>query len=154
MSSTSQETTLSPDAPDENSRFVRNADPETAERRRAKILLVEDEAIVALDIKTRLLHLGHEVVGVTSSGEDAIKAVEATRPDLVLMDIRLRGKLDGIEAAQQLRARFDVAVIYLTAYGDDATLQRAKLTEPYGFLIKPLKNANCTAPLKWRFTKA
>lgn len=154
MSSTSQETTLSPDAPDENSRFVRNADPETAERRHAKILLVEDEAIVALDIKTRLLHLGHEVVGVTSSGEDAIKAVEATRPDLVLMDIRLRGKLDGIEAAQQLRARFDVAVIYLTAYGDDATLQRAKLTEPYGFLIKPFEERELHSTIEMAFYKS
>lgn len=154
MSSTSQESEPSTNAPDERSRLVWNANPETAEPRRAKILLVEDEAIVALDIKTRLLHLGHEVVGVTSSGEDAIKIVEATRPDLVLMDIRLRGRLDGIEAAQQLRAQFDVAVIYLTAYGDDATLQRAKLTEPYGFLIKPFEERELHSTIEMAFYKS
>ena len=105
----------------------------------AKILIVEDEAIVALDIQARLIRLGHQVAGIASSGEEAIRLAEASLPDLALMDIRLRGKMDGVATAHQLRVRFDVPVVYLTAYGDDATLQRAKITEPFGFLIKPFE---------------
>ncbi|MCB9114809.1 MAG: response regulator [Caldilinea sp.] len=105
----------------------------------AQILVVEDEIIVALDIQARLQELGHAVVGIASSGEDAIRTAEDAVPDLALMDIRLRGEMDGIETAALLRERFDCPVIYLTSYGDEETLQRAKLTEPYGFLIKPFE---------------
>ncbi|MHC5034564.1 MAG: response regulator, partial [Planctomycetota bacterium] len=105
----------------------------------ARIQVVEDESIVALDIKDNLEILGYNVVAVESSGEPAIQKAIETRPDLVLMDIRLKGEMDGIEAAQQIRAHLGTPVIYLTAYADEATLQRAKITEPYGYILKPFE---------------
>ncbi|MDZ8186164.1 MAG: response regulator [Nostoc sp. ChiSLP02] len=105
----------------------------------AKILVVEDEAIVAKDLQYRLNKFGYTVPIIASSGEEAInKAVEIS-PDLVLMDIKLKGKMDGIEAAQEISKRLDIPVIYLTAYADDNTLERAKITEPFGYLLKPFK---------------
>lgn len=104
-----------------------------------KILVVEDESVVALDLQGRLMGLGYEVPAIVSSGEEAIHRAEALQPDLVLMDIKLKGKMDGVQAAEQIRTRFDIPVVYLTAYADGATLQRAKITEPYGYLLKPLK---------------
>ena len=104
-----------------------------------KILIVEDEAIEAMEIKDRLECLGYAVPAVASSGEEAIKKTEETQPDLVLMDIKLKGKMDGIEAAKKIRDRFNIPVVYLTAYGDEKTLQRAKITEPYGFILKPFE---------------
>lgn len=102
-----------------------------------KILVVEDERVVARDIEKRLKKLGYVVPASVASGEEAIKKVEELRPDLVLMDIRLKGQMDGIEAAEQIRVDFDTPVIYLTAYADEATLQRAKVTEPFGYIVKP-----------------
>jgi two-component system, cell cycle sensor histidine kinase and response regulator CckA len=104
-----------------------------------KILVTEDEGIVAMDVESRLQTLGYAVAGVAASGEEAIRLAETTRPDLILMDIKLMGQLDGVSAAEQIRTRFDIPVIYLTAYADDATLQRAKITEPYAYLIKPFE---------------
>ena len=104
-----------------------------------KILVVEDENIVAMDVKHRLKNLGYAVAARTASGEEAIKKATETRPDLVLMDIRLKGKMDGIEAAEHIRERFDIPVIYLTAHADETTLHRAKITEPYGYLLKPFE---------------
>ena len=101
------------------------------------VLVVEDESIVALDIQNMLGSLGYEVPVVVSSGEAAIEKAAETHPDLVLMDIRLKGDMDGIEAAEQIRGRFNIPVVYLTAYADDETLQRAKITEPYGYILKP-----------------
>ena len=106
----------------------------------ARILVVEDEGIVAEEIRSRLKRLRYEVAAVASSGEEAIKKAEETRPDLVLMDIRLRGGMDGVEAAEEIRARFDIPVIYVTAYADEATLRRAKTTEPYGYILKPFED--------------
>jgi PAS domain S-box-containing protein len=105
----------------------------------ARILIVEDESIVALDIKTRLLNLGYTVLDIASSGERAVQKAVETGPDLVLMDIKLKGEMDGIEAAEQIHARLDVPVIYLTAFADEATLQRAKVTEPFGYMLKPFE---------------
>ena len=105
----------------------------------AKVLIVEDENIVALDIASRVESLGYAVAAVVRSGERAIEKVAETRPDLVLMDIRLRGALDGIQAAEHIHARFDLPVIYLTAYADEETLQRAKVTQPYGYILKPFE---------------
>ena len=102
-----------------------------------RILVVEDERIVARDIEKRLKKLGYVVPITVASGEEAIQKVIEIRPDLVLMDIQLKGELDGIEAAEQIRADFDIPVIYLTAYADEATLQRAKATEPFGYILKP-----------------
>jgi len=97
-----------------------------------KIVVVEDEAVVALDIKSKLEAAGYIVAGIAASGEEAVELVGQVNPDLVLMDIRLRGKVDGIDAARQIRARHDLPVVYLTAYADEMTLERAKVTEPYG----------------------
>jgi len=103
----------------------------------ARILLVEDERIVALDLAGTLTELGYSVVASVGSGEAAVEQTLKLRPDLVLMDIRLAGKIDGIEAAQQIRDQADVPIIYLTAHSDDPTLFRAKSTEPFGYLVKP-----------------
>jgi signal transduction histidine kinase len=106
----------------------------------ARILIVEDESIIALDIKTSLQHAGYSVAGVASSGEEAIALALAQKPDLLLMDIRLRGQMDGIEAAQQIRAQFPCPVVFLTAHADRQTLDRAQLTEPFGYLTKPFED--------------
>jgi DNA-binding response OmpR family regulator len=104
---------------------------------KANILVVEDEAIVALDIQTRLIQLGYDVAGICSTGEDAIKRADEFKADLVLMDIMLGGKINGVEAARQIRMQYNIPVIFLTAYSDEATLQQAKMIEPYGYLPKP-----------------
>lgn len=104
-----------------------------------KILIVEDEAIVAMEIETRLRKLGYRIAGVVSTGEAAIAAVHETMPALVLMDIMLAGEIDGIHAADEVRRRFNVPVVYLTAHADERTLKRAKLTEPFGYLLKPFE---------------
>ncbi len=101
-----------------------------------KILVVEDENIVAMDLRTTLTRLGYEVVDTVGTGPQAIEQVERREPDLVLMDIQLRGAMDGIEAADRIR-HLDVPVVYLTAFSDDATLRRARETEPFGYVLKP-----------------
>ncbi|MBP2046039.1 ATP-binding response regulator [Methanobacterium aggregans] len=102
----------------------------------AKILVVEDERITAEDIKSGLEFAGYTVPAIVSSGEDAIKKAGELKPDLVLMDIKLKGEMDGIEAAGQIRVLYDIPVIYLTAYSDESTVQRAKITEPSGYILK------------------
>jgi two-component system, cell cycle sensor histidine kinase and response regulator CckA len=106
---------------------------------RPSILIVEDEGVIALDVRATLGRLGYTVPAVVATGSDAIVQVEALRPQLVLMDIHLRGDMDGVEAAQTIRERFGVPVIYLTAFADPATLQRARITEPFGYLLKPFE---------------
>ncbi|MDI6644053.1 MAG: methanogen output domain 1-containing protein [Methanobacteriaceae archaeon] len=105
-----------------------------------RLLVVEDESIVAMDIKHRAEGLGYDVLGIAASGEEAINKTEEKLPDLVLMDIVLKGKMDGIQAAQEIRERFDIPVVYLTAYSDEKTLSRAKLTGPFGYIIKPFED--------------
>jgi two-component system, response regulator PdtaR len=113
----------------------------------AKILVVEDERITAEDIKRSLEKTGYIVPAIVSTGEDAVKFSEKYKPDLVLMDIVLDGKVDGIEAAETIRTKFAIPVIYLTAYSDKDTVERAKTTnpsafilkEPYGFIHKPFE---------------
>ncbi|MCX9013110.1 MAG: response regulator [Candidatus Methanoperedens sp.] len=109
------------------------------ERTVKQILVVEDEIIIAEDIQRKLEKRGYAVPVIVSSGEEAVKKTEENNPDLVLMDIVIHGKMDGIEAAEQIRSRFDIPVVYLTAYADEKTLERAKITEPFGYLIKPFK---------------
>jgi PAS domain S-box-containing protein len=104
-----------------------------------KILVVEDESIVAKDIQGTLTNLGYDVPYTVPSGEKAIEKTLELHPDLVLMDIRLKGSMDGIESAKQIRERFNIPVVYLTAYTDDATLKRAKITEPYAYILKPFE---------------
>ena len=105
----------------------------------SRILVVEDEGIIAKDIESTLNRSGYSVIAVASSGEEAIKKAMETHPDLVLMDIVLEGDMDGVAAAEKIRDRFDIPVVYLTAYSDDTTLQRAKITEPYGYILKPFQ---------------
>ncbi|RJQ24318.1 MAG: GGDEF domain-containing response regulator [Nitrospiraceae bacterium] len=104
-----------------------------------KILVAEDESIVGLHIADSLRKLGYAVPAVVASGEEAVRKSGELRPDLILMDIVLKGDMDGIEAAGLIRSRFNIPVIYLTAYGDDETLRRAKITEPLGYILKPFK---------------
>jgi PAS domain S-box-containing protein len=104
-----------------------------------RLLIVEDEDLSARVLHECLQQLGYSVLGTAFSGEEAVLRVAETQPDLVLMDIKLQGEMDGVQAAEQIRARFDIPVIYLTGCSDDATLQRAKLTEPYGYVLKPFE---------------
>jgi PAS domain S-box-containing protein len=104
------------------------------------ILIVEDENIIALDLESRLLGLGYRVVGIAASGLEAIRKAEALQPDLVTMDIVLKGDTDGIQAADQIRARLDLPVIFVTAYFDNKTLERAKQAAPYGYVLKPFED--------------
>ena len=104
-----------------------------------RIMIVEDERIVARDLQMTLIELEYDAYAIAASAEQALARASETCPDLVLMDIRIQGTLDGISTAQILRERFGVPVVYLTAHSDDATLERAKVTEPHGYLIKPVK---------------
>ena len=101
------------------------------------ILIVEDERIVARDIQNQLTRLGYSVVGVTRLGEEAVRLATELRPDLILMDIRLEGAMDGVTAAEEIRGRLQLPVVYLTAYADEETLKRARVTEPFGYILKP-----------------
>ncbi len=113
-----------------------------------QILVVEDERIVADDIKMSLQRLGYVVSGMASSGEEAVKKAEEIHPDLVLMDIVLEGKMDGVESASIIRYRFDIPVVYLTAYSDKKTLERAKVTEQFGYILKPFEDREVYTCLK------
>jgi two-component system, cell cycle sensor histidine kinase and response regulator CckA len=104
-----------------------------------KVAIVEDEYIVALDIKSFLERSGYTVAGMFASGEDLLGEFEARRPDLVLMDIKIRGRLDGVETAHLVHERYHAPVVLLTAYADDETIARAKITQPFGYIIKPFE---------------
>ena len=106
---------------------------------KTSVLVVEDESIVAKDIQNSLKKLGYSVPSVENTGEDAIDAAGQYKPNLILMDIMLKGEISGIEAAEQIRTRYQIPVIFLTAYADESTLSKAKVTEPYGYIIKPFK---------------
>ncbi|HET9821424.1 MAG TPA: ATP-binding protein [Burkholderiaceae bacterium] len=107
-----------------------------------RILVVEDEAVIAMDLAQNLRDFGYEVVGIAANGERARQLAHEQQPDLILMDIVIRGPSDGIDTARQIQAEFDVPVVFLTAYGDSATLQRAKNTMPYGYLMKPFRSSD------------
>ncbi|MFA7229353.1 MAG: response regulator, partial [Melioribacteraceae bacterium] len=104
-----------------------------------KILVVEDEMIISMELSHRLRRSGFDVVATAASGEDAIKKALELSPDLILMDIHIAGEIDGIQTAELIHSKEDIPIIYLTAFSDEKTLDRAKLTEPYGFLIKPFE---------------
>jgi PAS domain S-box-containing protein len=108
--------------------------------KRAKIMVVEDEGIVAADIQDRLRALGYGVAAVVESGEEAERTAGSSRPDLVLMDIFLKGDIDGVEAAERIRTNWDIPVVFLTAHADETTLQRAKITAPFGYILKPFND--------------
>jgi diguanylate cyclase (GGDEF)-like protein/PAS domain S-box-containing protein len=104
-----------------------------------RILIVEDEGLIARDIEDMVRNAGYEICAVVGTGEDAVEKAETTHPDLILMDIILRGAMDGVEAAEKIREQFNIPVIYLTAHTDENTLERAKLTEPLGYTLKPVE---------------
>ncbi len=103
------------------------------------VLVVEDENIVAKDIQMSLQKMGYNVIGTASSGEKALEILKDSRPDIILMDIMLKGKMSGIDTAEMVKEEYDLPVIYLTAYADESTLSKAKVTEPYGYILKPFK---------------
>jgi signal transduction histidine kinase len=106
---------------------------------KAKILIVEDEAIAAENLSVRLQQQGYLITGIVDSGIDAMKAVDITQPDLVLMDIMIKGDMDGIGVAEQIYAQHKIPVVYMTAFADEKTLERATQTEPFGYIVKPFK---------------
>lgn len=103
------------------------------------IFIVEDESIVAKDIQNSLIKLGYNVVGIANNGNDAIERIVDLSPDLVLMDIMIKGDLTGIDVSEKIKEKVSVPVIFLTAYADEGTLSKAKITEPYGYILKPFK---------------
>lgn len=119
-----------------------------------RIWIVEDESIVAMDLKARLERMGYTIPGISSYGEDAIEKVREYRPDLVLMDIVLKGDMDGITAAQIIRNEMEIPVVYLTAYADEKTIGRAKVTEPYGYILKPFQERDVLTVIEIALYKA
>ena len=115
---------------------------------KTKIMVVEDENIVAKDIQNRLESLGYRVTSVVATGEKALQEITENVPDLVLMDIMLKGNVDGVQAAERIRERISVPIVYLTAYADQITLDRAKITEPYGYLLKPFEKRELCAAIE------
>ena len=122
--------------------------PAPAGARRARVLIVEDERIVAKNLERRLTELGYEVSGSAASGEEALELCDRAPPDVVLMDIHLAGELDGTETARRVWERFQIPVVYVTAYADTATLDEAKITEPYGYVVKPFRPEQIHAALQ------
>jgi signal transduction histidine kinase len=114
----------------------------------SRILIVEDEAIAAENIAGRLRQQGYDVVGIVDSGVEAIKEASHIKPDLILMDIMLKGEIDGVAAAVEISKQSPTALVFMTAFGDESTLQRAKIAEPFGYLIKPFKSHELRATIE------
>src|SRR5512147_1922604 len=114
----------------------------------ARIMLVEDERIVALHLAQQLAKFNYDVVGNVASGERALQMVEEQRPDLILMDINIEGGIDGIETAARIPATYHIPIVYLTAYSEEATLERARATKPYGYLLKPFSERELHATIQ------
>lgn len=107
--------------------------------KKSKILIVEDEMIIAADLSIQLTKLGYEVIGIQTRAEDSLKTLEENKPDVILMDIILSGEMNGITAAQEILKRHQIPVIFLTSNVDDATFQQAKTAKPYAFISKPFR---------------
>jgi DNA-binding LytR/AlgR family response regulator len=123
---------------------------------KTNVLVVEDESIVSKDIQYSLKKLGYNVVGAASTGEKAFELASSENPDIILMDIMLKGDINGIETAERVKKELNIPVIYLTAYADEATLAKAKVTEPYGYIIKPFKEVDLHTSIEmalYKFSK-
>lgn len=118
------------------------------------VLVVEDESIVSKDIQHSLKKLGYTVVGAAATGEKAIELVRTEKPDIVLMDIMLKGDMSGIDTAEVIKNEVNIPVVYLTAYADEATLSKAKVTEPYGYIIKPFKEIDLHTTIEMAIYKS
>jgi len=121
--------------------------------KKVRVQIVEDESLLAKDIRKQLEKLDYLVVSSVSSGKRAIQIANDLKPDIVLMDIRIKGEIDGIHAANQIRKKFSIPVIYITAYSDNETLKRARVTEPFGYLIKPFEARELDAVIKMALYK-
>jgi PAS domain S-box-containing protein len=121
---------------------------------KANIMVVEDEGLVAMELKEELESMGYFVSYTADSGEDALKNLITARPDVILMDIQLKGDIDGIQTAQQIFSEYKIPIIYLTAYSDEKTLSRARESEPYGFLIKPFSERTLYTTIEMALSKA
>ncbi|MDO9000509.1 response regulator [Sediminibacterium sp.] len=118
-----------------------------------KIFIVEDESIVAKDIQNSLVKLGYEVVGIANNGKEAIEKIIEINPDLVLMDIMIKGELTGIDVSEKIKEKVKIPIIFLTAYADEGTLAKAKITEPYGYILKPFKEIDLHSTIEMAFYK-
>lgn len=123
------------------------------ESRERKIMIVEDEGLIAADLQGRLERAGYTVPAVADSASEALRAIRETSPDLVLMDIRIKGEMDGIEVADKVRREFDVPVVYLTAYEDRGTLERASQTQAFGYIKKPIASASLQGSIEMAISK-
>ena len=113
--------------------------------KKARILVVEDDMIICEDIRISLQTIGYKLAGIFESGEETLEQIKLLKPDLVLMDIVLRGRMNGIETARKIRDQYDIPVVFLTAYADKITLERAKKTKPYGYIFKPFDDLELKA---------
>jgi PAS domain S-box-containing protein len=104
-----------------------------------KILIVEDESIVALELQSRLTDLGYSVCGIVVSGPEAINLISEKKPEIILMDINIKGPFDGVETAEKIKGMYDIPIVFLTAFTDSSTLERAKTVQPYGYIVKPFE---------------
>jgi DNA-binding LytR/AlgR family response regulator len=123
---------------------------------KTNVLVVEDESIVSKDIQYSLKKLGYNVVGAASTGEKAFELAATKNPDIILMDIMLKGDINGIQTAERVKKELQIPIIYLTAYADEATLAKAKITEPYGYIIKPFKEVDLHTSIEmalYKFSK-
>ncbi len=117
------------------------------------IFIVEDESIVAKDIQNSLIKLGYNVVGIANNGKDAIEKILELKPDLLLMDIMIKGDLTGIDVSEKIKEQINVPIIFLTAYADEGTLAKAKITEPYGYILKPFKEVDLHSTIEMAYYK-
>lgn len=122
--------------------------------KKIKILVVEDEEIIALEIVTRLKNMGYDVCKTVASGFEAINELKQCKPDLILMDIRIKGEMDGIETAKKIAAITSTPIIYLTAYADKQTIERAKETTPFNYLVKPVQERDLRIAIEMAISKA
>ncbi len=113
-----------------------------------EIMVVDDEVVITTQLEELLTSMGYEVVGTPSSGEEAVEMARRLRPDLILMDIVMPGKLDGIDAAKTIKAELDIPTIFLTGYADDKFVRRAKNVEPFGYIVKPFQDAELRATIE------
>lgn len=132
----------------------KNINPQPHTSNGFKILVVEDEAIIAMDIQSILRKIGFADSEVVFSGEESLEKVAAGKPHLVLMDIRLKGRMDGIEAANQIYYEYNVPVVYITAFGDENTLKRANGTARFGYITKPFEERELQSTIANALTKA
>ena len=117
------------------------------------VYIVEDESIVAKDIQNSLKKLGYNVLGISNNGADAIKQIVELEPNIVLMDIMIKGPLTGIDVAEKIKKEYNIPVIFLTAYADESTLAKAKITEPYGYILKPFKEIDLHSTIEMAIYK-